>query len=50
MINMDTDVLILAGGLGTRLRSLVTDCPKVLAPVNGRPFCTFCLIKSSKPD
>jgi NDP-sugar pyrophosphorylase family protein len=33
-----TDVLILAGGLGTRLRSAVPDLPKVLAPVAGRPF------------
>lgn len=30
--------LILAGGLGTRLRSLLPDCPKVLAPIAGRPF------------
>ena len=32
------DVIILAGGLGTRLRSVVPDLPKPLAPVNGRPF------------
>jgi D-glycero-alpha-D-manno-heptose 1-phosphate guanylyltransferase len=30
--------LILAGGLGTRLASVVTDRPKVLAPIAGRPF------------
>ena len=30
--------LILAGGQGTRLRSVVADRPKVLAPVAGRPF------------
>jgi NDP-sugar pyrophosphorylase family protein len=30
--------LILAGGLGTRLASVVADRPKVLAPVGGRPF------------
>lgn len=29
---------ILAGGLGTRLRSVTGDRPKVLAPVGGRPF------------
>jgi len=29
---------ILAGGLGTRLRPALADCPKVLAPVGGRPF------------
>jgi mannose-1-phosphate guanylyltransferase len=33
-----TDVLILAGGLGTRLRSAVPDLPKVLAPVAGCPY------------
>jgi len=33
-----TSVTILAGGLGTRLRSVVSDLPKPLAPVNGRPF------------
>jgi NDP-sugar pyrophosphorylase family protein len=31
-------VLILAGGLGTRLRPIVTDRPKALAPIGDRPF------------
>jgi len=30
--------IILAGGLGTRLRSVVGDVPKCLAPVRGKPF------------
>lgn len=30
--------IILAGGLGTRLRAVVPDLPKPMAPVNGRPF------------
>ena len=30
--------IILAGGLGTRLRKLVSDVPKPMASVNGRPF------------
>lgn len=33
-----TTAVILAGGLGTRLRGTVPDMPKPLAPVNGRPF------------
>jgi NDP-sugar pyrophosphorylase family protein len=34
----DTWMLVLAGGLGTRLRSVVADRPKVLARVGPRPF------------
>ena len=33
-----TSAIILAGGLGTRLRDAVPDVPKPMAPVNGRPF------------
>jgi D-glycero-alpha-D-manno-heptose 1-phosphate guanylyltransferase len=32
------EAVILAGGLGTRLRAAVSDVPKPLAPVGGRPF------------
>jgi D-glycero-alpha-D-manno-heptose 1-phosphate guanylyltransferase len=32
---------ILAGGLGTRLRSVVSDVPKPLAPVDGKPFLLY---------
>jgi D-glycero-alpha-D-manno-heptose 1-phosphate guanylyltransferase len=42
------DAIILAGGLGTRLRSVVSDVPKVLAPVNGRPFLDIILGALSK--
>ncbi len=35
--------VILAGGLGTRLKSVVSDRPKVLAPVAGRPFLSYLL-------
>lgn len=35
---MSTPCIILAGGLGTRLRSAVPDLPKCLAPIAGRPF------------
>ncbi|MFN4160387.1 MAG: sugar phosphate nucleotidyltransferase [Stenotrophomonas sp.] len=37
------DILILAGGFGTRLRSEVPDLPKPLAPVAGRPFLAYLL-------
>lgn len=37
------DTIILAGGLGTRLREVLTDLPKVLAPVNNRPFLDIIL-------
>jgi len=40
---MDTTAIVLAGGLGTRLRSVVRDRPKVLATVAGRPFATYLL-------
>ncbi len=33
--------IILAGGLGTRLRSAVADLPKCMAPVDGIPFIAF---------
>ena len=35
---MSIPCIILAGGLGTRLRSALPDLPKCLAPVAGRPF------------
>ena len=30
--------VVLAGGLGTRIRALLSDLPKPMAPVLGRPF------------
>ena len=36
--HLDNNVLILAGGLGTRLKSILPDAPKALAKINGQPF------------
>jgi D-glycero-alpha-D-manno-heptose 1-phosphate guanylyltransferase len=41
------EAIILAGGLGTRLRDAVPDLPKCMAPVAGRPFL-FYVIKLFK--
>jgi D-glycero-alpha-D-manno-heptose 1-phosphate guanylyltransferase len=35
------EAIILAGGLGTRLRAAVPGVPKCMAPVNGKPFLTY---------
>lgn len=40
---MQLNAIILAGGLGSRLREVVSDVPKPLAPVNGKPFIEFVL-------
>lgn len=35
------ECIILAGGMGTRLRSVVSDVPKCMAPVAGKPFLYY---------
>lgn len=35
------EALILAGGMGTRLRDIVVDVPKPMAQINGRPFLEY---------
>lgn len=37
------EAIVLAGGFGTRLQSVVKDLPKPMADVNGRPFLAFVL-------
>ncbi len=37
------EAIVLAGGLGTRLREVVDDVPKPMAPVHGRPFLAHVL-------
>lgn len=40
---MITECIVLAGGLGTRLRSVVADKPKCMAPVGDVPFIDYLL-------
>jgi len=43
MASEKIDVIILAGGLGTRLKGIIPDLPKALSPINGRPFLDYIL-------
>lgn len=43
-----TEAIILAGGFGTRLKHIVNDLPKPMAPVNGIPFLTYLFRKLEK--
>lgn len=40
-----TEAIVLAGGRGTRLRSLVSAVPKPMADVNGAPFLAYVLAR-----
>jgi D-glycero-alpha-D-manno-heptose 1-phosphate guanylyltransferase len=35
------EAIILAGGMGTRLQNTITDMPKPMAPVKGKPFLFY---------
>jgi len=39
------EAIVIAGGFGTRLRHVVPDLPKPMAPVAGRPFLELLLIR-----
>jgi D-glycero-alpha-D-manno-heptose 1-phosphate guanylyltransferase len=45
---MIKEAIILAGGLGTRLRSVVPGLPKCMAPVAGRPFLYYVIAHLKK--
>ncbi len=45
---MITEAIVLAGGLGTRLQTVVTDLPKSLAPVAGKPFLAYLVDNAKK--
>ena len=40
--------IVLAGGLGTRLRSVISDIPKPMAPVSGKPFLHYIFLYLQK--
>lgn len=40
---MIKEAIVLCGGKGTRLRSVVSDVPKPMADINGRPFLAYLL-------
>ena len=37
------EAIVLAGGFGTRLKSVVSDVPKPMAPINNKPFLEYIL-------
>ncbi len=37
------EAIVLAGGFGTRLRDLIVDLPKPMAPIDNRPFLEYLL-------
>lgn len=47
--NQTKQAVILAGGLGTRLRPLTNNLPKPMIPINGKPFLEY-IIKMLKEE
>ena len=43
-----SDCIVLAGGMGTRLQSVVSDKPKCLAEIQGQPFLAYLLKQLSR--
>ena len=44
------EAIVLAGGFGTRLKHVVPDVPKPMAPVAGRPFLEYVLCDLAEKD
>jgi len=44
------EAIVIAGGFGTRLRQIVADVPKPMAPVAGRPFLEIVLSSLAKKE
>ena len=49
-MQMKREAVILAGGLGTRLKSVISDLPKPMALINNIPFLTYLLDLLQKYD
>ena len=47
---MAKEAIILAGGIGSRLHSVISEIPKPLAPINGIPFLTYLLELCAKSN
>jgi D-glycero-alpha-D-manno-heptose 1-phosphate guanylyltransferase len=47
-IKQPVEIIILAGGMGTRLQRVVSDVPKCMAPVAGKPFLYYLLATLEK--
>lgn len=47
-LDLPIAAMILAGGLGTRLRSVINDRPKPMATVQGAPFLDFLIVSLAK--
>jgi D-glycero-alpha-D-manno-heptose 1-phosphate guanylyltransferase len=45
---IDMDAVILAGGFGTRLKSVINDLPKPMAPIGNKPFLEYLFCYLSK--
>lgn len=48
MESREVEVLILAGGKGTRLKSIISDLPKPMAPIGDVPFLEYIVKKVEK--
>ena len=44
-----SEAVVLCGGLGPRLRKIVNDVPKPMAPTGDKPVLSFCLEYLKKP-
>ena len=42
------EAIVLAGGFGTRLRSVVSDVPKPMAPIGDKPFLAYLMDRLAK--